>query len=227
MTTIRPDRLFEQLHAAYGPQYWWPAKSPFAMMVGAILVQNTAWAGAARAVDRLEDAGFLHPAAIRPLEEETLWELIRPAGYFRVKAKRLRALCTFLQGFDDDLDRLFALETPRLREALLGVNGVGEETADSILCYGAKRAIFVADAYTRRLFHRLHWVEEKAGYGEMQSLVQTRMPGNQAQLGEFHALIVRHGKHHCRAKPVCRECPVSGCPAMRAPPQGLPEASAQ
>lgn len=226
---VRADRvvvLFETLLAAYGPQHWWPATSTLAMMAGAVLVQNTAWTGAARAVDRLEEAGCLRPDRLRTLPEEELWELIRPAGYFRVKAKRLLALAELLGHHGDDLARLFVQDTGALRKTLLAVHGVGKETADSILCYGAMRPIFVVDAYTRRLFSRLGWVGDKAEYDAMQDLVHrawgkkltTDPTGSTQSLGEFHALIVRHAKAHCRVRPVCAGCPVTICPRWL--PQG-------
>lgn len=209
-----PLDLYETLLAAYGPQHWWPARGDFEMMVGAILVQNTAWTGASRAVAQLEEAACLDPAILRALPDERLWELIRPAGYFRVKGERLRALCRFLGGYGDDLDRLFALDTPALRAALLGVRGVGKETADSILCYAARCPVFVVDAYTRRIFHRLGWTPAQASYDHLQALVHAAVPLDTALLNEFHALIVRHAKEHCRSRAVCGGCLVSHCPSQ-------------
>ncbi|MBF0368673.1 MAG: endonuclease [Magnetococcales bacterium] len=186
------------------------------MMVGAILVQNTAWTGASRGVAQLERAGYLSPEAIRDLPEEVLWELIRSAGYFRLKTKRLKALCGFLAGYGDDLSRLFRVETGALREELLGVYGVGPETADSILLYAAGRPLFLVDAYTRRIFGRLGWVEQaEAPYEILRGWVEERFPVDVGMLNEFHALIVRLGKEHCRAKPLCSGCPITSCPYPR------------
>ena len=207
-----PNQLFMRLLAAYGPQQWWPAKTVFGMMVWAILVQNTAWTQAAKAVEVLADNDALAASALREHKDETLWGWIRPAGYFRVKTKRLKALAAFLADYDDDLERLFALETMELRNALLSINGVGKETADSIVCYGAKRPMFVVDAYTRRLFSRLGWVGEKAGYDEIQLLVHGGVAMEGELLGEYHALIVRHAKEHCRVRPLCMGCPLAFCP---------------
>lgn len=208
---MNPEALFERLYRAYGPQRWWPAKSAFELMAGVVLVQNTAWTGASRAVANLEQAGLLAPQAIREAPDETMWEVVRPAGYFRVKTKRLKALCAFLADYDDDPDLLFRMETEKLREALLGVNGIGKESADSILNYGAGRPAFVADAYTKRLFSRLGWVGEKSGYDEWQRIVHDGFPPDAERLAEYHALIVRHAKRHCRVKPVCAGCPVEFC----------------
>ncbi|NGZ28867.1 MAG: endonuclease, partial [Magnetococcales bacterium] len=193
------------------------ADSALAMMAGAILVQNTAWTGAARAVQRLAEAGLLEAAALRQVDDERLWERIRPAGYFRVKGQRLRALATFLADYGDNCQRLFRLETTELRNALLKVHGIGKETADSIVCYGGGRAIFVVDAYTRRLFHRLGWSSAKADYDQLQQLVMGTVPPEADMLAEFHALIVRHAKNHCRSKPLCHGCPVVFCPGHSFP----------
>ncbi|GAB0056803.1 Endonuclease III [Candidatus Magnetaquicoccaceae bacterium FCR-1] len=208
-----PRRLFDTLLAAYGPRHWWPARTVPEMMIGALLVQNTAWTGAERAVRRLEEAGLLNAwARLRATPDETLGELIRPAGFFRVKTGRLRAFADFMATFGDDHARLFGLPTGALRLSLLAVHGVGKETADAILCYAAQRPVFVVDAYTRRICHRLGWCAEKAGYDELQTLIASRLPAEAALLGEMHALLVEHAKRHCRARPVCAGCPVGFCP---------------
>ncbi len=211
-----PMELYESLYAAYGPQHWWPAKSVMEMMVGAILVQNTAWTQAAKAVDALAANNLLSADGLLGVDDEILWGLIRPAGYFRVKARRLKSLAAFLAGYDD-LGDLFSLETMELRRRLLRVNGVGKETADSIICYGARQPIFVVDAYTYRLFSRIGWVGEESDYDEMQELVHGSVPMETKLLGEFHALIVRHAKEHCRVRPVCNGCPVEFCQSRNEP----------
>lgn len=208
-----PEQLYHALLAAYGPQHWWPAKGLFEMMAGAVLVQNTAWTQAARAVARLEADELLCPAAIRSAPPERIMERIRPAGYFRVKYRRLLALATFLAPHDHDLEGLFNRPCSALRPALLGIHGIGPETADSILCYGGGLAIFVVDAYTRRLFGRLGWTDPQASYDRIQSLVQQRFPASPEVWGELHALIVRHAKGHCRVRPLCRGCPLFFCPS--------------
>jgi endonuclease III related protein len=206
-----PQKLFNVLYGAYGPQHWWPAKSIEAMMVGVILVQNTAWTQAAKVVESLEKNNCLSWQALRDIDDETLWQWLRPAGYFRVKSRRIKALAYFMAGFDDSLAKLFTLDTPELRRQLLSVNGVGKESADSIVCYGAKRSVFVVDTYTRRLFSRLGWVDEKFGYDEIQLLVHSNIDKNADIFNEFHALIVRHAKEHCQKRPSCENCPVNFC----------------
>ncbi|MEO5364930.1 MAG: hypothetical protein H7831_00935 [Magnetococcus sp. WYHC-3] len=206
-----PHTLYQTLWDAYGPQGWWPAEGPLEMMVGAVLVQNTAWIGASRAVVHLKQAAMLDAARLRALPLETLEALIRPSGFFRLKARRLRALMELVGACDDDLSRLFDAPDTELRERLLAVSGVGAETADSILCYAASRPWFVVDTYTRRLFFRLGWTEENAAYAVLQDRVHREFPRRADLLGEFHALIVRHAKEHCRKNPHCPGCPVTWC----------------
>jgi endonuclease III related protein len=182
------------------------------MMVGVILVQNSTWTQAAKVVDVLAEHNYLSWRRLRDAKEQAMWDLLRPAGYFRVKTKRLKALANFLGQYNDDVEKLFALEPALLRVKLLTVNGVGKESADSIICYGAKQPVFVVDAYTRRLFSRLGWVGERAGYDEIQKLVHGNMVMEQSVLGEYHALIVNHVKEQCRVRPLCLDCPIIFCP---------------
>ncbi|MBF0356992.1 MAG: endonuclease [Magnetococcales bacterium] len=209
---VSHQQLYDLLFEAYGPQHWWPAKTAVAMMVGVILVQNSTWTQAAKVVDVLAEHNYLSWRRLRDVDEQTLWDLLRPAGYFRVKTKRLKAVASFVGQYDDDLGRLFALEPAMLRVKLLTVNGVGKESADSIICYGAKQPVFVVDAYTRRLFYRLGWVGERAGYDEIQELVHENMAMEQTLLGEYHALIVSHVKEQCKVRPICSGCPIIFCP---------------
>ncbi|MEO5362978.1 MAG: hypothetical protein H7838_05070 [Magnetococcus sp. DMHC-8] len=206
-------RLFDTLLSAYGPQHWWPAHSIEEMMVGAILVQNTAWTQVIPVIDRLKAHQWLSLAAIRQLPEEDLWTLLRPVGYFRVKTRRLKALAACLQRYDDQPERLFQLDTAALRHTLLQVHGIGKETADAMVCYGARRPLFVVDAYTGRLFHRLGWTTRQASYETIQAMVHRALPEDAHLLGELHALIVQHAKIHCRTRPICVRCPLSFCPA--------------
>ncbi|MEO5341498.1 MAG: hypothetical protein H7837_13450 [Magnetococcus sp. MYC-9] len=207
------QRLFATLLAAYGPQQWWPATSIEEMMVGAILVQNTSWRQVPPVIARLQAQGLLSPAALRRVDDETLWTLLRPVGYFRVKSRRLKALADCMGRYDDRPERLFQLEILPLRNTLLQVHGIGKETADAIVCYGARRPLFVVDAYAKRLLHRLGWLSTEAvSYDVVQALVQQHMPVDADILGELHALIVQHAKHHCRSRPHCSLCPLPFCP---------------
>ncbi|MBF0107954.1 MAG: endonuclease [Magnetococcales bacterium] len=211
MMKADPSGLYRRLYERYGPQHWWPARTMTEMMVGAVLVQNTAWTQAAKAVARLEERGLLDFVAIAAAAEEELWDIVRPAGYFRIKTRRLQALAAFMAPWET-VSRVVSPENGELRRQLLAIHGIGKETADSILCYAARQPVFVVDAYTGRLFERLGWVARKADYDTMQRLVHAAMPADAAVLGEFHALIVRHAKEHCLKKPRCAACPVVDCP---------------
>lgn len=202
---------YERLLDACGPQHWWPGDTPFEVMVGAILTQNTAWSNVERAIANLKASGRLSCRGILSLGDATLAELIRPAGYFNVKARRLKALCAFLadRGVAAAPERLRALAPlPDLRRQLLAVHGVGEETADSILLYALGLPVFVVDAYTRRIFSRLGLIAGDEPYARIQQSFEAALPREVALYNEYHALIVHHGKTVCRPQPRCHECPL-------------------
>ncbi|MBF0145410.1 MAG: endonuclease [Magnetococcales bacterium] len=205
-----PPRLFHQLYERYGPQHWWPAQTMTEMMVGAILVQNTAWTQASKAVGQLACRGLLDFAVLHATPDEELWETIRPAGYFRIKTRRLKALAAFMVS-QGPMAQVIHAGNQQLRQQLLSVYGIGKETADSIVCYAAGQPVFVVDAYTKRLFMRLGWVDGSGDYDTMQRMVHATMPADSGQLGEFHALIVRNAKEHCLKRPRCSGCPVASC----------------
>ena len=216
MMPVSLTEIYERLLAHYGPQDWWPADSAFEVMVGAILVQSTAWANVERAMANLKAANAMSPASIRSMDLEELEALIRPSGFFRVKAKRLRVLCEFLgERFGDDIGSMAERQTAGIRRDLLEVNGVGAETADDILLYALGRPVFVVDEFTRRVFHRLGWCGADAGYDELQAVFHERLTRDAQMFNEYHALIVRHGNSTCRRRPLCSVCPVSaGCPKV-------------
>jgi len=198
-------KTFERLLFHYGPQHWWPADSPFEVMVGAVLTQNTAWSNVARAISNLKEDGRLAPEAIVGLSDAALAELIRPAGYFNVKARRLKNFCQWYldQG---GYDVLSSLETPNLRKRLLSVNGIGPETADDMLLYAFNRPVFVVDAYTRRLFSRLGNVNGNEDYEFLRTMFEKKIGPDVPKYNEYHALIVRHAKEICRTLPRCNDC---------------------
>lgn len=203
-----PLTLFEALYRRWGPQHWWPGETPFEVIIGAILTQNTAWTNVERAIARLRAEDRLSPHRLYEADPRALAEWIRPAGYFNVKARRLRAFLDWLFAeFDGRLDQLFALPTPTLRTALLNVAGIGPETADSILLYAAGRPVFVVDAYTRRALLRHRWIAPEASYDDVARFFTTRLPRDTALFNEYHALIVRLGKTTCRTRPQCEICP--------------------
>ncbi len=197
--------VYRELLAAYGPQGWWPSDGPFEVMVGAVLTQNTAWVNVERAIENLKRAGALSARAIVDLPEARLAALLRPSGYFNVKARRLRAFCAwYLEA--GGLERLGRLQTARLRRALLAVPGVGPETADDILLYAFGRPVFVVDAYTRRLFGRLGLLDPDLPYDAVRLAFEGALGRRPALYNEYHALIVRHAKNVCRPRPVCAAC---------------------
>ena len=200
--------IFKALYSIYGPQEWWPGDSQFEIMVGAILTQNTAWRNVSLAIDNLKSEELLDLVAFLEAEPERVKTLIAPAGYFNVKYKRLRSFLEYLK--DIDLERFRSAPIDDLRSELLGVNGIGPETADSILLYAFDRPVFVVDSYTRRLFSRLGygWME-KAPYEEVQEFFMRELPSESDLYNEFHALIVAHCKKICRKEPLCSACAIS------------------
>jgi endonuclease-3 related protein len=204
------DTLLEVYHlllARYGPQHWWPAKEPFEVIVGAILTQSAAWTNVEQAISNLKVAKALTPAALRDLPLSRLAHLIRPSGYYNAKAMKLKAFVERLALYNgDDLERLLALDTPKLRAELLSIHGVGEETADSIILYAARKPVFVIDAYTRRILSRLGIAPEGDRYSAFQALFTENLPQDEGLYNEYHALFVRHGKEVCRRVPHCPRC---------------------
>lgn len=202
-------RIYRDLHGAFGHQDWWPGETPFEIMVGAILTQNTAWTNVELAIANLKKAGVLSPRKMRRLLRRRLARLIRPAGYFNVKARRLHAFVDFLfTEYGGNLRRMFREEPQRLREKLLAVNGIGPETADSILLYAGEMPSFVIDAYTKRIFGRHGLQTQEADYATWKALFEKALPKDVALYNDFHAQIVHLGKHHCKTRPVCRGCPL-------------------
>jgi endonuclease-3 related protein len=206
--------IYRRLHAAYGPQHWWPGETPFEVIVGAILTQSAAWANVEKAIANLKAAGVLSPEGLAGLSEGKLARLVYSAGYFNAKARNLKAFVALLsQRFDGELERLLAAPVEELRPLLLATHGIGPETADSILLYAAGRPVFVIDAYTRRLFPRLGMTPDHDSYDSWRALFMENLEAAAALFNEYHALIVRHGKEVCRREPRCEVCPLlEGCP---------------
>ena len=202
--------IYDRLLAAFGPQHWWPGETPFEVMVGAVLTQNTNWNNVQRAIANLKEARVLEPRKLYELDLATLAGLIRPAGYYNVKAGRLRNLLQLLvEQYGGDVEQFFQQETATLRKVLLAVKGIGPETADSILLYGGNKAIFVVDAYTHRLLFRHGLISEECDYGCMQALFHDCLPVEPSLFNEYHALIVRVGKEFCKkTNPRCAQCPL-------------------
>jgi len=205
----------------FGPQGWWPAKTPLEVAVGAILTQNTAWSNVERALQRLAGLGLLDSRRLRALSAAELARLIRPSGTYRVKARRLKAFVDFLwERFGGRLDRLKRAPLEALRADLLSVPGIGPETADSILLYAAGRPVFVVDAYTRRVLARHRLVPPDMAYEPLRALFERHLPSDPALFNEYHALLVAVGKRYCRSLPLCEACPLRFDLRGR-PPRGL------
>lgn len=202
-------RLYWALFRRFGPQRWWPAKTPLEVAVGAILTQNTAWSNVERALARLKAERPLSPRGLRALPLGRLSRLIRPSGTYRIKAGRLKAFLDFLwERFNGRVERLKTAPLEELRSGLLSVPGIGPETADSILLYAAGRPIFVVDAYTRRVLARHRLVPPDIGYEPLRAVFERHLPSDPALFNEYHALLVAVGKRYCRSRPRCDTCPL-------------------
>jgi endonuclease-3 related protein len=205
--------IYRRLHAAHGPQYWWPGDSAFEIMVGAVLTQNTAWTNVDKAIANLKAARALSPDAIARAPHRRLAAWLKPSGYFNIKAKRLRAFCQWLIR-NGGTRRMARLPTETLRAELLHVHGIGPETADDILLYAFHRPVFVIDAYTRRIFQRLGLIQGDEDYEILRRLFEKSLATDAPLFNEYHALIVAHAKDVCRKRPACGACKLGSlCPA--------------
>ena len=203
----RIREVFDRLMDAFGPQGWWPAETPFETMVGAILTQNTAWVNVERAIGSLKGAGALDARILLEMPDDRLEILIRPAGTFRVKARRLKAfLAYFVCEYGANVSKMTDVPPGRLRDELLSVNGIGPETADCILVYALDKPSFVVDAYTRRVFGRLGLIDRALGYQDVKRRFEAALPEDVGVYNEYHALIVALGKRVCLPAPRCGEC---------------------
>jgi endonuclease-3 related protein len=204
--------IYEILLEHFGPQDWWPGDTSFEVMVGAVLTQNTNWSNVSKALNNLKMNNLLTFEKLHELPVEQLAEYIRPAGYFNLKAARLKNLLDFIgEQYNGSLEDLFEEDIYSLREKILTVKGIGPETADSILLYAGQKPVFVVDAYTYRIFSRHSIISEDEGYYEIQEYLTLTLPEDVALFNEYHALIVRLGKEFCKkSKPLCGECPLYG-----------------
>ena len=204
--------IFERLRRFFGPQGWWPGETPFEVVVGAILTQNTNWGNVCKAITNLKNGGMLSFEALLALPVEDLAWQIRPSGYYNVKARRLKNLLLMIEEkYQGDLDLLLQDEVMTGRENLLSVQGIGPETADSILLYGGKHQVYDVDAYTHRIFSRHHLLAEESDYDSIQEYFMDRLPADSNLFNEYHALIVRLGKEFCKkSRPLCETCPLYG-----------------
>lgn len=209
---MKPQKIINLYHLLFqhfGPQGWWPGDTPLEIAVGAILTQNTNWKNVAQAIAQLKKAGLLSAPALLALPVTDLAALIRPAGYYNIKAQRLKNFLAYLMDrHGGSMARLAVMPLAQLRPELLAINGIGPETADSILLYALAKPIFVVDAYTHRIFSRHGLTAGPYSYEGLQALCQTALPPDVALFQEFHALLVRTGKDCCRPRPRCEACPL-------------------
>jgi endonuclease-3 related protein len=206
----RLDLIYRRLYSRFGPQYWWPAQTPFEVMVGAILTQNTNWLNVEKAIANLKKYNLLAPDKLYKLSQRRLAWLIRPAGYYNIKAKRLKNfLKFFIQHYGGKVKNMSAQDSGLLREELLSVKGVGPETADSILLYALAKPVFVVDAYTKRILLRHRLIQGDTDYQETQNLFTRHLKNKVKLFNEYHALLVKLGKEFClKNKPKCAICPL-------------------
>jgi len=215
--------IYRRLHRFFGPQHWWPAKARsdetrrLEIAVGAILTQNTAWSNAARAIDALKSKDLMHASRLNALSAQQLAPLIRSSGYFNQKAKKLKGFIGFLcSRYAGKMKKMQGRGVLALREELLGLSGIGPETADSILLYALDKPVFVVDAYTRRVLARHSLIPWEASYDQIQALFIKDLPARVSLYNEYHALFVAVGKELCRKrKPLCGRCPLKGIGKLR------------
>jgi endonuclease-3 related protein len=209
----RLTEIYQLLFDRFGPQHWWPGQTQFEIIIGAILTQNTNWTNVEKAVANLKSAQLLTPEKLHHFNISKLAEVIRPAGYYNIKAERIKNFTDWLfRNHDGSLINLENLDTNRLRVELLSIKGIGRETADSILLYAFNREIFVVDAYTARLASRHSLIEPGADYEQLRELFQSNLPQDSQLFNEYHALLVRLGKEFCRPNAKCPRCPLEKLP---------------
>jgi endonuclease-3 related protein len=219
--------VYDRLYGHFGPRHWWPADNSFEMIVGAILTQNVTWRSVTSAIANLKAASLLSLEGLLAVREEELSPLLRSTRYHIQKARKLQAFCQVVATeHGGDLDAFLSQDAVSLRRRLLNIYGIGPETADAILLYAAGKPVFVIDAYTNRIFHRLGYFPERISYREMQSFFMEHLPADVSLYNEYHAQIDALGHHICTARPHCDACPLAGnCRVLQQPPQGLPRES--
>lgn len=201
--------MYRRMRAHFGPSGWWPAETPFEIAIGAILTQNTAWTNVEKAIANLKRAKLLHPKRILECSDDVLEEALRPSGYFRVKARRVRGFCAYLvERHRGSMTRLAAAPLETLRPELLAVHGIGPETADDILLYACHKPVFVVDAYTRRIMSRHGLVPPTIGYEDLRAFFELHLKRDDELFKEYHGMIVLTGNRYCRPTPRCEECPL-------------------
>lgn len=203
--------IYQKLFNFYGPLNWWPGKNKLEIMLGAILTQNTSWKNVTKTIKNMEEKGLIDIEALFNIEVDLLGEIIRSSGYYNIKARRLKSFINFLcQNYNGSIEEMFSVDWKNLREELLRLNGIGPETADSILLYAGEKPVFVVDTYTRRIFHRHNCISFRESYEKIQHFFMAQLPPNHLVYNEFHAQIVMVGKDFCKKNnPNCKDCPLN------------------
>ena len=206
----RINTFYKELYKRYGPQGWWPGDSTLECVLGAVLTQNTSWTNAEKAISNLKKENIISIKKLSSISADALASVIRPSGYYNQKALKIKHFITFVvDTYEGNLEKMFGEETGELRNKLLTIKGIGPETADTILLYAAQKPVFVIDAYTYRVLSRHGLVPEYTTYDEMQELFMDSLPSDSGVFNEYHALLVRVGKEHCRKRsPLCEGCPL-------------------
>ena len=221
--------IYDKLHSNFGPQHWWPvtknneitpkyhkniklnSKQKLEICFGAILTQNTNWKNVEKAIINLNKNNLIDIKKIIRINNEELGQIIKSSGYFNQKAKKLKNFCSFLlKNYNGNLDLFFKNDINFLRNELLSINGIGPETADSIILYAAKKPAFVIDAYTKRIFSRVFNTKKELEYSELQNLFMNNLENHEKLFNDYHALLVELGKNICKTKPLCQKCPING-----------------
>ncbi len=210
---VQLEHIYQLLYLRFGKRKWWPADSPFEVVVGAVLTQNTAWINVEKAIANLKHADMLSPDKLYSQPVSNIARLIKPSGFYNQKAKHLKLMVDYLvKNYKGNTDAMCKKETKALRDELLSIKGIGNETADSILLYACNKPIFVVDSYTCRVLHRHGFINDYAQYDDIQQLFMDNLQHDAVMFNEYHALIVELAKNYCRTKPLCEQCPLSELP---------------
>ena len=204
-------KIYQKLYSSIGPRHWWPGDSPFEVIIGAILTQNTSWKNVEIAIRALKEKNLLDPLKLYRVGNRLLANTIKSSGFFNIKAKRIKTFMSFLfEDYQGSLEKMFSESLTPLREKLLKINGIGPETADSILLYAGGKPIFVVDAYTKRILARHNLISKNASYNEIQELFMENLKKDAEMFNEYHALLVYTGKYFCKKTANCENCPMKG-----------------
>ncbi|MGM0444775.1 MAG: endonuclease III domain-containing protein [Bacillota bacterium] len=205
------ETIYKQLFDHYGPQDWWPADSALEVIIGAILTQSVNWTNVEKAISNLKEADLISLKKLKEVKEKRLAELIKPSGYYNMKAKKLKSFVSYIDdNYNLNLNKLSKGKPKKIRKKLLDIYGIGPETADSILLYAFNKPVFVVDTYTKRIFSRIDYTSEDVSYDKLKALFEKNLVNDCKIFNEYHALLVKHAKEHClKSSPLCNKCPLN------------------